>query len=45
MGQAAGTLAALAHRRTQALRAVPVDVVQRALAADGVYLGTASPVG
>jgi hypothetical protein len=45
MGQAAGTLAALAHRRAQALRAVPVDVVQRALTADGVYLGTASPVG
>ena len=45
MGQAAGTLAALAHRRRQALRAVPVDVVQQALAADGVYLGTALPVG
>jgi hypothetical protein len=44
MGQAAGTLAALAHRRAQALRAVPVDVVQQALAADGVDLGTASPV-
>jgi hypothetical protein len=41
MGQAAGTLAALAHRRAQALRTVPVDVVQQALAADGVYLGTA----
>ena len=45
MGQAAGTLAALAHRRAQALRAVPVDVVQQALAAAGVYLGTALPVG
>ena len=45
MGQAAGTLAALARRRSQSLRAVPVDVVQQALAADGVYLGTASPVG
>jgi len=43
MGQAAGTLAALAHRRTQALRAVPVDIVQQALAADGAYLGTAPP--
>jgi hypothetical protein len=45
MGQAAGTLAALAHRRAQALRAVPVDVVQQALAADRVYLGTTLPVG
>ena len=43
MGQAAGTLAALAHRRTQALRAVPIDIVQQALAADGTYLGTAPP--
>ncbi len=45
MGQAAGTLAALAQRRSQALRAVPVAVVQDALAADGVYLGSAAPVG
>jgi len=45
MGQAAGTLAALARRRSQALRAVPVDAVQQVLAADGVYLGTALPVG
>ena len=45
MGQAAGTLAALARRRSQALRAVPVDAVQQLLAADGVYLGTALPAG
>jgi hypothetical protein len=44
MGEAAGTLAALACRRAQALRTVPVDVVQQALAAAGVYLGTALPV-
>jgi hypothetical protein len=45
MGQAAGTLAALARRRSQPVRAVPVDAVQHALAADGVFLGTALPAG
>jgi hypothetical protein len=43
MGQAAGTLAALALRRSESLRTVPVDVVQAALREDGVYLGTALP--
>jgi hypothetical protein len=43
MGQAAGTLAALARRRSQALRAVPLEIVQQALAGDGVYLGTLPP--
>ncbi|MGZ8259685.1 MAG: FAD-dependent oxidoreductase, partial [Caldimonas sp.] len=43
MGQAAGTLAALAVRRSQALRAVPVDVIQAALRDDGAYLGTSLP--
>nr|HET7858678.1 FAD-dependent oxidoreductase [Caldimonas sp.] len=45
MGQAAGTLAALARRRSQALRAVPLEIVQQALAGDGVYLGTLPPNG
>jgi hypothetical protein len=45
MGQAAGTLAALAKQRSQALHAVPVEVVQRALATDGAYLGVALPAG
>ena len=45
MGQAAGTLAALARRRAQALRAVPVDALQQSLASAGVYLGTAPPGG
>jgi hypothetical protein len=43
MGQAAGTLAALAGSRTEALRDVPVDIVQAALSGDGAYLGTALP--
>jgi hypothetical protein len=43
MGQAAGTLAALALRRSESLRAVPVDIVQAALREDGAYLGTALP--
>jgi hypothetical protein len=43
MGQAAGTLAALATRRSAALRAVPVDDVQTALEEDGAFLGTALP--
>jgi hypothetical protein len=43
MGQAAGTLAALARRRAQALRAVPIHELQKALASDGAYLGTALP--
>ena len=43
MGQAAGTLAALAGSRKEALREVPVELVQAALSADGAYLGTALP--
>ena len=43
MGQAAGTLAALAGSRAEALREVPVETVQAALSADGAYLGTALP--
>jgi len=43
MGQAAGTLAALACRRSEPLRAVPVDAVQAALREDGAYLGIDLP--
>jgi hypothetical protein len=43
MGQAAGTLATLGQRRSEALRTVPIDVVQAALDEDGAYLGTALP--
>ena len=43
MGQAAGTPAALARRRSTTLRAVPVDVVQSALSDDGAYLGIDLP--
>jgi transposase len=43
MGQAAGTLAALARRTSAPLRAVPVDAVQAALSEDGAYLGTRLP--
>ncbi len=43
MGQAAGTLAALAGSRTEALRDVPLGMVQAALSGDGAYLGTALP--
>jgi len=43
MGQAAGTMAALALRRSAPLRAVPTDIVQAALSDDGVFLGTALP--
>jgi hypothetical protein len=41
MGQAAGTLAALARRRSQALRAVAVESLQQALVEDGAWLGNA----
>ena len=43
MGQAAGTLAALALSRAAPLRAVPVEIVQAALRDDGVFLGSALP--
>jgi hypothetical protein len=43
MGQAAGTLAALALARGDALRAVPVATLQAALEHDGAYLGTTLP--
>ena len=39
MGQAAGTLAALAGAGRTPLRALPVTVLQAALAADGAFLG------
>jgi len=42
MGQAAGTLAALAGA-SRALREVPVQDLQRALRADGAWLGDESP--
>jgi hypothetical protein len=45
MGQAAGTLAALARGRSEPLRAVPVDLVQATLGNDGAYLGTSLPAG
>ena len=41
MCQAAGTLAALARRRSQALRAVAVESLQQALVEDGAWLGNA----
>jgi len=40
MGQAAGTLAALATRLSQALRAVPIEALQQALIGDGAWLGS-----
>ena len=43
MGQAAGTLAALARRTSSALRAVPVETVQATLNEDGAYLGIGLP--
>jgi FAD-dependent oxidoreductase family protein len=43
MGQAAGTLAALARRSGQALREVPVETLRAALRADGAYLGDGAP--
>ncbi len=42
MGQAAGTLAALAGA-SSALRDVPVDALQAALSADGAWLGDGAP--
>jgi hypothetical protein len=42
MGQAAGTLAALAGA-SRALRDVPVDALQAALRADGAWLGDGAP--
>ncbi|MEO8835600.1 MAG: FAD-dependent oxidoreductase, partial [Caldimonas sp.] len=39
MGQAAGTLAALAARANAALRMIPTATLQATLAADGAFLG------
>ena len=43
MGQAAGTLAALALSRTETLRTVPVEALQGALEDDGAFLGRSLP--
>ncbi|MEO7114424.1 MAG: FAD-dependent oxidoreductase [Caldimonas sp.] len=45
MGQAAGTLAALAAGSRQALRAVPAGDVQAVLTRDGAFLGLGEPPG
>ena len=45
MGQAAGTLAALAGDAGAALRAVAPAALQAALAADGAFLGRGDPPG
>jgi hypothetical protein len=42
MGQAAGTLAALAGS-SRALRDVPIEALQSALRADGAWLGEGDP--
>jgi hypothetical protein len=44
MGQAAGTLAALAGR-SRGLREVPIAALQAALHADGAWLGEGAPPG